>query len=87
VLLPRLLWFGAAILPGQPRPLRGDGDLADAGCWNPADSKRENAFIARGKLTAGADVVYVNHDSIFASEQSVAAELLDGLFNERRLGG
>jgi len=39
------------------------------------------------KLTAGADVVYVNHDSIFASEQSAAAESPDEPFKARRLGG
>jgi len=59
----------------------------DARCWKPVDFKREKAFVARGKLTVGADVVYVNGDSLIAIKQSVVAESPDEPFKARRLGG
>jgi len=50
--------------------------------WKPADFKREKEFVQREILTAGADVVYVNGNTLIAG-----AESLDGVFKRRLLGG
>ncbi|MDD9811152.1 MAG: site-specific DNA-methyltransferase [Gammaproteobacteria bacterium] len=49
--------------------------------WDVADFEREREFVDREKLTAGADVVYVNNTSIIPGSES-----LDGLFKRQLLG-
>jgi len=53
----------------------------DTAGWKTADCEREKEFIKREKLTAGADVVYVNGDSLIEGAQS-----LEALFKKRLLG-
>ncbi len=49
--------------------------------WKVADFERERDFIAREKLTAGMDVVYLNQDSLVPGAGS-----LEGVFKDRLLG-
>jgi len=48
---------------------------------DPMDFERERDFIAREKLTAGMDVVYLNQDSLVPGAGS-----LEGVFKDRLLG-
>jgi len=57
--------------PAQNRRLVTEG-------WQKEDYERDRQFVAEQKLTAGADEVYVNGDSLIPG-----ARALEGLFKAR----
>jgi adenine-specific DNA-methyltransferase len=50
--------------------------------WTEEDYKRDRDFVAKHKFTEGADVIYVNGDSLIPSAQA-----LEGVFKARMFAG